>query len=155
MPCPRSPAPRRPWRPAALGAFLLAVGCEAPPEPVEILGFEVQLDSECSVCATATVTMDVAATTTLFLGEWEESAEAWVRVGPGTQLQIPVLELRSETTYAAYVEATGDEGQITRSPAVPFTTGPLPEDLPPIRLEVADSERMQPGLTVFPVGSVL
>ena len=57
--------------------------------------------------------------------------------------RIPVVGMRAESDYTITVTA----GETTET--LEWTTGALPDDLPPISATVADPARMQPGYTVF------
>jgi len=83
-------------------------------------------------------------------GEVPESGPR-VRLSSG-RARIPVLGLRSGTTYAAVVEVVGAGGR-ARSDTVRFSTGPLPELLQ--RVSIATSGPGGPGLTLtaVPVGA--
>jgi hypothetical protein len=61
----------------------------------------------------------------------------------GPTHKIPVVGMRAETDYTIAVSAGESEDTI------PYTTGSLPADLPPVTLEMADAAKMSPGVTVF------
>lgn len=61
----------------------------------------------------------------------------------GSSHRIPVVGMRAESEYTITVSAGGTEQTL------PWTTGALPADLPPVTAVAADAARMQPGYTVF------
>lgn len=65
--------------------------------------------------------------------------------------EVPVVGMRAEQSYQVVITASNDRGEVTQE--LDWTTGALPDDLPPITLEAADAERAQPGVTVFNVMS--
>ena len=60
-----------------------------------------------------------------------------------TTHRIPVVGMRAESAYTIAVAAGATVEQVD------WTTGALPDDLPPVELAMADAARMQPGYTVF------
>ena len=67
---------------------------------------------------------------------------------PTASQTIPVVGLRAETTYDVEVVAEDATGT-TETVDLSFRTGRLPEDLPPLTVDVSDPERMDPGTTIF------
>lgn len=67
----------------------------------------------------------------------------WVEAGE--PVTVPFLGLRPETTYEITLVATDLEE------AVSLTTGPLPDDLPPVTVEHIEPDRVNPGFIVFPL----
>lgn len=69
---------------------------------------------------------------------------------PGTEVTIPVVGMRPETTYELSVTATAEGGsEPSEAVAESFTTGPLPADFPKTSVLVSDPARMEPGFTLF------
>lgn len=66
-----------------------------------------------------------------------------------TGQRIPVVGLRAQTAYDVAVRAFDDEGDEVGRGTVRFTTGSLPSWFPELRIDVADTERMAPGYTLF------
>ena len=66
----------------------------------------------------------------------------------GTSHAVPVVGMRAETTYSLRVTATGTDGS-EDSAEIEWTTGALPDDLPPLTVDVADADAMAPGVTLF------
>lgn len=63
---------------------------------------------------------------------------------PTTDTVVPLVGLRAETTYEVEVQVGDGEPQTTS-----FTTGALPEGLPPLSAAVSEPDEMAPGFTVF------
>lgn len=69
---------------------------------------------------------------------------------PGTDIMIPVIGMRPETTYELSVTATAEEGsEPSEATTESFTTGALPADFPITTVHVSDPERMEPGFTLL------
>jgi hypothetical protein len=92
--------------------------------------------------------------------EIEGGGESWTLAidDPSTLREQPVLGCKPDTTYSATVRISDGNSSSTAEP-VSFTTPPLPDDFPPIVATVSDSERMEPGMTLFnlraPTGSMV
>src|SRR6185503_2743470 len=63
----------------------------------------------------------------------------------------PILGLKPARTYRLTLHATSAEGASATAPPLTFTTDPLPENFPPIRVTVRTPERMEPGVTIASV----
>jgi hypothetical protein len=115
----------------------------APDEPVEV---DIDASVEPHPASTIGAVLDVSTT---------PDASVSVTVsGPGVRFEIPedtsaptheipVVGMRAETDYT--ITVTAGESEET----LPFRTGALPDDLPPVSVEMADTARMAPGYTVF------
>ncbi|MGH9213788.1 MAG: aryl-sulfate sulfotransferase [Acidimicrobiales bacterium] len=68
--------------------------------------------------------------------------------GTGTSHRVPVVGMRAETDHTVTVTASGDDGG-EGSASVSWTTGSLPEDLPPLTVDTAEGEAMASGVTLF------
>ncbi|HUI49554.1 MAG TPA: aryl-sulfate sulfotransferase, partial [Acidimicrobiia bacterium] len=69
------------------------------------------------------------------------------------QHNVPVVDLRAQSTYDAWV--TVDNGaNTTTSNKVKLTTGALPRDFPPMTTK-SDPTRMAPGVTLFTITSLV
>ena len=69
-----------------------------------------------------------------------------VSLEAGTATTVPLLGLRAETTYD--LTLTDSAGSVATTE---LTTGPLPEDLPPVTVDVLLEDRVNPGFIVFPL----
>jgi hypothetical protein len=72
---------------------------------------------------------------------------------PQTSHELPIVGLRADTEYTLSV-ALRDESASASTPisTTGFATAPLPaEDFPPLRINVSDPQRMEPGMTLFSV----
>jgi hypothetical protein len=78
----------------------------------------------------------------------EGSVESPPPTEAGTSHTVPVVGMRAETTYTLRVTAAGADGS-EDSAEIEWTTGALPDDLPPLTVDVADAEAMAPGVTLF------
>lgn len=109
---------------------------EVTPGPNSALTAVVQAET----ADDAVVSVDVAA--------GEGSVENPPATEPGTSHEVPVAGMRAETTYTLTVtaEATGGAQDAAE---VEWTTGPVPDDLPPLTVDAADSDAMAPGITLF------
>lgn len=67
----------------------------------------------------------------------------------GTQHTVPILGLRADNHYDISVTVSADGADTSDS--VPFDTGALPDDFPPLDVTVQDPSMVSPGVTVFPV----
>ena len=78
----------------------------------------------------------------------EGSVESPPPTEAGTSHRVPVVGMRAETTYRLRLTAAGADGS-EDSAEIEWTTGALPDDLPPLTVDVADAEAMAPGVTLF------
>lgn len=78
----------------------------------------------------------------------EGSVEGPPPTEAGTRHTVPVVGMRAETTYSLRVTATGTDGSEDTA-EIEWTTGALPDDLPPLTVDVADADAMAPGVTMF------
>ena len=82
------------------------------------------------------------------------AGRSWI-VGPEQDLStdhgLCVLGLHPESEYTFVVRATDAAGDHAETGPLVFETGPLPCDFPPIYVNIAEPERMQPGITLFNV----
>lgn len=68
---------------------------------------------------------------------------------PSEEHELALVGLRPETDYEVSVEAVDEAGDpLDAGDPIAFSSGPLPEDFPPIELE-ADASRMAEGLTLL------
>ena len=112
----------------------------------QVLSINIEPVLDCSVCATAVVTLDMPAPVTLVMGKEGTSMAPWVRSDDAVEThRIPLLELHSETTYRVSVWINGTESDEEST----FTTAPLPDSLPPIELTIGGDIRQQSGLTLI------
>jgi arylsulfate sulfotransferase len=95
---------------------------------------------EAETLADAVVSVEVTAN--------EEALDAPPPSDAGTSHEVPVVGMRADTTYTFTVTAEGTDGS-EESEEVEWTTGPLPDDLPPLTVGAADSAAMAPGVTLF------
>lgn len=69
---------------------------------------------------------------------------------PATEHRIPVVGMRADTEHEIAVELRDADGSVVAAAeALSHTTGPLPEEMPPIDTLVSDPDRMAPGVTLF------
>ncbi len=67
-----------------------------------------------------------------------------------TSHRFPLMQLRADRDYEVHLEVLDRSGAVVGAGAAgTFTTGPLPDDLPPITVDVAEVDAMTPGLTLF------
>jgi hypothetical protein len=62
------------------------------------------------------------------------------------------LGFKAGRAHSVTLTLQGDDGAMAQYPDVlAFSTDPLPADFPPLRIDVAEPEAMEPGLTLFAV----
>ena len=122
-----------------------------PAADIKVTAFTAEINPDCSVCGTATVEMDKAASVTLLVGKNGEAPTPWVQTASASAHQIPVLQLHADSTYELIARI--DDGTDTPFDTDPIalTTGALPDDLPPMELVTNEDLATQPGLTIFVV----
>ena len=141
------------WTRAAAAVLLVVVAaaCSGDDDdagaPVDDTG-EVALEATLAehptsaIAAVLEVTTDPAASVTVTVdgpgGGFEIPATE-----EATSHRIPVVGMRAESDYTLEVSAGSTAQTLT------WTTGALPDDLPPVTPAVAETARMQPGYTVF------
>lgn len=114
-----------------LSGFLLAES------PSSVLAYTVAFDTDLP----ATTVVEVVADDGEVLTVPADAAMA-------TTHELTILGLRAETTYTLVVRATGPGGGEARREEA-FTTRALPDDLPPLDVEVLEPDRVEPGYTFF------
>jgi hypothetical protein len=72
------------------------------------------------------------------------------RSAAGHRLEKPILGLKPDTTLRRSLTATAGDQHAHRSP-LEWTTPPLPEDFIPLAVAVSETDRMEPGMTLFAV----
>lgn len=122
-----------------------------PPSLVNITSFVANIDPDCSVCGTATIELDTPAPLTLLVGSSGEPPVDWVKMDAASSHQIPVLQLRADTTYELIARINDGTDAVVESDSISLTTGPLPDDLPFMELTSNEELETQPGLTLFAV----
>lgn len=87
-----------------------------------------------------------AATVTVTGGdeEWELSLAA------GTDFKKEIVGLLPDTEYSVRVSATAGDNILTAGPLL-WKTPPLPPNLPPVEAVLTESDKMEPGMTMFNV----
>jgi Arylsulfotransferase (ASST)/Arylsulfotransferase Ig-like domain len=78
----------------------------------------------------------------------EGSVESPPPTKAGTSHTVPVVGMRAATTYSLRVTAAATDGS-EDSAEIEWTTGALPDDLPPLTVDVADADAVAPGVTLF------
>ena len=74
-----------------------------------------------------------------------------IRFDAATTHRCPILGMRPDTTHRLTVRARGAAGETIEGPSrLELTTPPLPDDFPPIKVELCDADRREPGFMVFP-----
>lgn len=68
-----------------------------------------------------------------------------------TNTEVPLVGLRSKSSYSVEVTATTADGTRTSAPVQRVETGEIPDDLPRIEAVVSELARMSPGITLFNV----
>jgi hypothetical protein len=124
-------------------------GETTPPPLINVLSLSVETLSDCVVCATVQVSLNVAAPVTLLLGESGSASVPWVQSESSEHHTIPLLELHADTAYELEVRIDGTGGSIAGHTV--FATESLPDIFPPITLEVGADIRQQPGLTLLTI----
>ena len=128
---------------------VLSGGCS--PSPPEIQGLEVNPKPSDSVPLAAQVTFTTRRPTTVAL-EFDDGERRWaVDTGQSatTSHVVPILGMRPDRTHLIRVVVTDEDGGTNTSEAFEVTTGPLPDDFPPIDVRVSEPDRMEPGVTMF------
>ncbi|MCZ7531300.1 MAG: aryl-sulfate sulfotransferase [Acidimicrobiia bacterium] len=150
----------RPWRTRAVVVLatlaVVASACssdvhwESQNDPPVIDSVTVTENPNSTISAVLNVTTDVPAVAIVIVTGPERQFTIASPDEPGTDVTIPVVGMRPETTYELSVTAVAEGGS---NPSVAktesFTTGALPADFPPLELVTSDPERMEPGFTLF------
>jgi hypothetical protein len=141
-------------RAAAAAAMALAVvgaGCSssaASSEPPRIAGLKLTPNPDSVLSGELRFTTDQRSTATLHLAGPSTAIAPMAERAASTNHDIPVVGLRAETDYTVWVTVVADHGASTTSRKLPFRTGALPADLPPIKV-TSTPARMAPGVTMF------
>ena len=105
------------------------------PGPVSVLTGVVQADAQ------QPVTLAVVAT-------HGDDKVVVPTTAAATSQSVPLLGLHPETDYDVAVTATTAAGK-SETVHVPFSTGSLPKDLPPVRTTVSQPTKLAPGFTLL------
>ena len=100
------------------------------------------------------LTLETSVPTTVMV-ELEESGESLTRTfpEPAYDHQLPILELWPDASFAVTVTATDERGHTVVHPLT-LDTQSMPEDFPILEPLVHHPDRMEPGLTLFPLEAV-
>jgi hypothetical protein len=127
-------------------------GTDTPLPSLEVSGLQVEENPANHLSARVTFTTERDAKAVLRVRGPE--GRSWT-VGPEDAFtrehELWVLGMYADSSYSFTAEAWDADGASGQSPAQPFRTGPLPDDFPPIELRVAETDLMQPGITLFNV----
>jgi hypothetical protein len=138
----------RPLR-AALAVVPLVAACSGSSHPAaaEIVTAELDPHPVSAVSAVLHVTTTAPTTVSLTVagasGAFDVPADH-----PATDHTIPVVGMHAETDYTVIVHARPAGGGDVAEERLPFHTGALPADLPPITVTTSQPARMEPGVTV-------
>ena len=127
---------------------VLGAGCGAPPA---IRGLELDPRPSERVPLAAQVTFTTDRPTTVAL-EFNDGQRRWaVDIGQPAAVDhvVPILGMRPGRTHDVRVIVTDEDGGTSTSEALEVTTGPLPDDFPPIDVRVSEPDRMEPGVTLL------
>lgn len=85
--------------------------------------------------------------------EISDGDREWTRSFPaeqGTKYSLPVLGMRPNRLHTIRVRVQSKDEESVSEP-LSFHTPPLPRDFPPLRTTVSKPEKMEPGVTFFPI----
>ena len=78
-------------------------------------------------------------------------AQRTVSFGPATEHRCPVLGLKPHAQHRLTVRAKNAAGDVIEGPStLELKTPPLPDDFPPIKVELCQADKREPGFMVFP-----
>jgi hypothetical protein len=137
--------PRRALVAAVLAAASLLTGC-SDDAGAGSPRLDATLAEHPVSSVSAVLTLDVAGADDVRVEVHGAAGTFDVPVDEGA-VEVPVVGMRADSEYEIVVTATGPAGATAER--LPWTTGPLPDDLPPLHLETADPARSQPGVTVL------
>ena len=118
--------------------------------PVEIDSWSTAVREGCAVCVDASVSLTDSAAVTVWIGPEDGTLTPWVRSEAAREHRIPILQLRSETTYAVALQV-GDAAPPTGAPDGVFATGTLPSGFPPLQTTVSAGPSSEPGITLVTI----
>lgn len=102
--------------------------------------------------ATIEVTTDVDTTMAVTMTpDGGDAIELAFDSGAATTHAFPVLGMKAEGDFSFEVTVTNTDGLSTTDDTVTFTTEALPDDLPPMSVQVDDDAAVSPGVTIFNV----
>ncbi len=110
------------------------------PNPIERVPLVAIVDIEASTNVTAALRID-------------DGVRSWRQPWPSAASQrhrVAAIGLKPDRKHTIRVELNAPEaGQTQLSEPLEFTTPPLPDSFPPLKVELANPEKMEPGLTMF------
>jgi len=143
----------RGWATPGTAAWLvwlvLATGCGDGTPPV--LG-EVVLtppSDRAPLAAQLSVSTDEPAVVVLTVDDGARQWSVTPSAEPRIDHSVLVLGLRPDTRHQLVVTATDEAGNESTSVQATIATDPLPDNFPPFEVTVSDSERSEPGVTIF------
>ncbi|MDX1658797.1 MAG: hypothetical protein R3343_08255, partial [Nitriliruptorales bacterium] len=111
---------------------------------------EISADPHNALRGTLTVTTRAPTRLAVDISGEDHGLVVAERRPPATTHEIPLLQLLPNTTYDLRVTVARPDGAPVATGSVgSFTTGGLPDDLPPVTVDAAHPDRMTPGLTLF------
>ncbi|MFC1610024.1 aryl-sulfate sulfotransferase, partial [Myxococcota bacterium] len=134
-------------------AVVWLTGCgtdDAMPPQVEIIG-EVQTWENTRNSLSAIVKLETLEPCRVQV-EFSSDQTSTQRTGlsaRGTEHQITVVGMRSQTTYELQPVILTDAGHESLGEKSDFTTGSLPEGIPELEVVTHEADLVQPGVTIF------
>ena len=120
---------------------------------LEISDLKVTLNpsGNAPLSALATFTTDEPGNVTIAISDGVRESEVKRGGMRKTEFSVPVLRMRPGQEHTITISVTNADGTTTSAPPVKLTTAPLPDDFPPLSVEVRRSRRMEPGVSLIPV----
>ena len=118
-----------------------------PTPSVAMTGFSITVRENCAVCADVSLQLDLATPVTVFLSAEDAAPVPWVRSEAATDHTIPLLMLQPDTAYTLAVQTDSDPRQTLVTET--FSTGRLPDSIPPVNLTTESDESTLTLLTVI------
>jgi arylsulfate sulfotransferase len=135
----------------ALGLILLrcaAATADDPSAPKFTEPPAFKLSRDVPLAGVLSFTTDHPSTANVHIVDGSNRTPVPTATEPATQHAIPVFGLRADREQSLQVQITAG-GQSQDAEPVRFRTAPLPEVLPTLRVTRSETDRMEPGLTLF------
>lgn len=88
----------------------------------------------------------------LIVSDGKEEREVDVNQDFTTDHRFPILGLAADKTYTLTVRAVDPSGNwVEAQDPLKYTTPVLPDDFPPLSVQVSQTDRMEPGVTLFEI----
>ncbi len=132
--------------------LLLIAGCSQPPSIVGEPVLQMDPSGRTPLAGLLTLTTDQPTRVTLTISDSENTSTVTPNDAFSTEHEVMVLGLRPGRVSSIDVQIENEHGDTGEPASLSVKTPPLPDYFPPINVVLSRPTRMEPGLTIIPLG---